>query len=135
MVKYDIINIDEQKKQFLRWVLDNDRVQEAYEWYKGYEDNALYDLVIEFLDEIFEPIEYDKTFEDEGLFGIRKKYTGELLFTSTEPEDIQEYIDDHILIWDDDTFDHWYGIAQQVINEFGYYNFSDDEDIEDSYNG
>ena len=127
---------DEMNHSFFDWVMESDaRLQAAYDWYKGYDNDALHELVVDYLDEKFVPKEVYKTFEGDNFkyFGVRDKETNEVLFTSEEPSEVDDWIDDTINTWNDETYDIWYDAAKKTINELGYYQFQDmEEELEES---
>lgn len=125
---------DEMKHSFFDWVMESDaRLQAAYDWYKGYDNDALHELVVDYLDEKFVPQEVYTTFEGDDGFGVRDKETNELLFVSEESSEVNDWIDDNINTWNDETYDIWYDAAKKSINELGYYQFQDyEEELEES---
>lgn len=125
---------DEMEHSFFDWVMESDaRLQAAYDWYKGYDNDALHELVVDYLDEKFVPQEVYTTFEGDDGFGVRDKETNELLFVSEESSEVNDWIDDNINTWNDETYDIWYDAAKKSINELGYYQFQDyEEELEES---
>lgn len=120
---------DEMEHSFFDWVMESDaRLQAAYDWYKGYDNDALHELVVDYLDEKFVPQEVYTTFEGDDGFGVRDKETNELLFVSEESSEVNDWIDDNINTWNDETYDMWYDAAKKSINELGYYQFQDEEE-------
>ena len=141
---HDIAVADDRKKAFLDWVMaDDKRLQSAYEWYKDEDKDALHELVVDYLDEHFVPDDMYIFFDrkkpdwdsDDPFAGVKYyvavKGTNEILYTANDRREAEDWMDDHNT-WTDETYDLWYKDAKRAVNEIGYYQFSDEEEVDES---
>ena len=115
------------QQDFWDWVFTNDYVQAAWEWYNGYSKDALKELVYDYLDDIWKPAEVYVAMDKGGWLVYAQDTNEQISPVFNNPGDAQDYIEDNITNYNADVFNAYYKAAQTAINEFGFYNWSEEE--------